>query len=363
MWCFLFIGIFNIALNSEIDPLISFMAKIRILSIDGGGIRGIIPGTILQSVEERIQAYTGNPDARLVDYVDFIAGTSTGGIITCGMLIPSTDNPQQAKYSLKEIVARYHQKGGEIFKKPLFHQIKSLGGLRDEKYPNTALKKSLNEQFGDSKMSELLRPCLLTAYEIEDRQSLFITQHDAVKSPEDDFFVKDAVLATCSAPTFFEAVKIPSLSGESHVLIDGGVFANNPGMCAYAEVRKLTFGDITHPTSKDMLLISLGTGHINQGYDYQKAKNFGFLQWARPLISIMMSSSSETVSYQLRWLFDAGFNAENYIRIEPDLLHANMEMDDASVTNMNALRHAGLDYVEKNGDSINNIVQKLVDNN
>lgn len=338
------------------------MAKIRILSIDGGGIRGIVPGTVLQIMEEKIQQYTGRAEARLVDYVDFIAGTSTGGIITCGMLIPSAGNPLKAKYSLKEIVARYHQKGGEIFKKPFFHQVKSLWGLRDERYPNTALKKSLNEQFGDFKMSDLLRPCLLTAYEIEMRKSLFITRHDALLAPENDFLVRDAVLATCSAPTFFEAVRIPSLSGHNRVLIDGGVFANNPAMCAYAEVRKLSFGDIIQPTSRDMLLISMGTGHVVQGYDYQKARNFGFLQWARPLISIMMSSNSETVSYQLQWLFDAGFNADNCFRIEPELLQANPDMDDASVSNMDALRDAGLDYVERNGALIDSIVKKLVDN-
>src|SRR5690606_30347342 len=237
------------------------MAKIRILSIDGGGIRGILPGTILQIMEEKIQVYTDNPEARLVDYFDFVSGTSTGGILACGMLVPSPDQPQKAKYSLKEIVDRFHQKGGEIFRKNLLHKIWNLWGFRDEKYSNKVLRESLAEQFGDIRMSELIRPCLLTAYEIEARKSMFITQHDAVQFPEMDFLVKDAVLATSSAPTFFEPVKIPSLSGVNYVLIDGGVFANNPGMCAYAEVRKLTFGNTTNPTSKDMMLISLGTGH------------------------------------------------------------------------------------------------------
>src|SRR5690606_12439268 len=107
-------------------------------------------------------------------------------------------------------------------------------------------------------------PCLLTAYEIETRNAMFITQHDAVYFPEMDFLVRDAVLATCSAPTYFEPVKIPSPKGEGHVVIDGGVFANNPGMCAYTEVRKLAFGDVSNPTSKDMLLLSLGTGQVNE---------------------------------------------------------------------------------------------------
>src|SRR5690606_35923857 len=136
------------------------------------------------------------------------------------------------------------------------------------------------------------------------------------------------VLATCSAPTYFEPVKIPSPKGEGHVVIDGGVFANNPGMCAYTEVRKLAFGDVSNPTSKDMLLLSLGTGQVNEGYAYEEAKNFGFFKWIRPLISIMMSGNSETVSHQLKWLFDAGLNAENFIRIEPELLNASVKLDD-----------------------------------
>src|SRR5690606_28908795 len=116
------------------------MAKIRILSIDGGGIRGIIPGTILEVLEEKIQAHTQNPNARLVDYFDFISGTSTGGILVCGMLAPASDDPQRPRYFLKDIVARFHQKGGEIFRKNLLHKVRNLWGLRDEKYSNKVLK-------------------------------------------------------------------------------------------------------------------------------------------------------------------------------------------------------------------------------
>jgi patatin-like phospholipase/acyl hydrolase len=338
------------------------MGKIRILSLDGGGIRGILPGTILQIIEEKIQKATDNPEARLVDYLDFIAATSTGAIIASGMLVPSPKQSGKAMYSLKEIVERYHLKGGEIFKKPFLHKIKSLWGVRNEKYPNTALKVSLREQFGDNLMSGLLRPCLLTAYDTESRKSMFITQHNAQMSPAADFLVRDAVWASCSAPTYFEAAKISSLSGENYTLIDGGVFANNPAMCAYAEVRKLTFGDIARPTSNDMLLISMGTGFVNKGYPYEEIKDFGYFKWIRPLISIMMSGNSETVSHQLKWLFDAGLNTNNFVRIEPDLLHANVDMDDASSSNRNALREAGIAYVTQNHSLIDHLVEKLIDN-
>lgn len=335
------------------------MAKIRILSIDGGGIRGIIPGTILQVMEEKIQARTGNPQARLVDYFDFLSGTSTGGILVCGMLAPASKGSPRPKYFVKDIVERFHEKGGEIFRMNLLRKIGNLWGLRDEKYSNRALKESLAEQFGDFRMRELIKPCLLTAYEIEARRAMFITQHDAVRYPYMDFLVRDAVLATCAAPTYFEPVRIAAAKGDAHVLIDGGVFANNPGMCAYAEARKLTFGNISHPTSEDMLLLSLGTGHVDEGYSFTEARNFGLVKWIRPLISMMMSGNSETVSHQLKWLFDAGRNAEGYFRIEPELLNARVQLDDASKKNMAALREAALRYVEKNESQIDDIVKKL----
>lgn len=336
------------------------MGKIRLLSIDGGGIRGILPGTILQILEEKIQVTTGNPAARIVDYFDFISGTSTGAIIGSGMLVPASGNSRLARYSVREIVDQYHLKGGGIFRRSFFDNLKSLWGVRKEKYNNSALQAALKDLFGDCLMSELLKPCLLPTYEIESRRAVFITQHKAMRSPADDFLVRDAVLATCSAPTFFEATKIPSRSGEEYALIDGGVFANNPAMCAYAEARKLTFGDIANPISTDMILLSLGTGSVNKGYPYDQAKNFGSLKWIRPLISILMSGNSETVSHQLEWLFDAGFNADNYIRIQPDLLHASVDMDDASISNLNALRDAGISFVAQNEELIDAIVQKLI---
>src|SRR5690554_1398934 len=120
------------------------MGKIHILSIDGGGIRGVLPGTILQIMEEKIQAATRNPAARLVDYFDFISGTSTGAIIGSGMLVPAAGNRKHARYSVREIVDQYHQKGGGIFSRSFFDNLKSLWGIRNEKYNNSALKAALN---------------------------------------------------------------------------------------------------------------------------------------------------------------------------------------------------------------------------
>lgn len=336
------------------------MSKIKILSIDGGGIRGIIPGTILQVIEEKIQKKTGNADARLVDHVDFIAGTSTGGIITCGLLTPSPEDPTRPKFSVEEVVNLYHEHGKDIFYKPFWHKIGGLWGVLDEKFPNTALKKVLESQFGDIQLSQLLKPCLITAYEIKSRRAMFFTQQSAKKTKAHDFLVKEVAQATSAAPTYFQAALIKSILGVKYPFIDGGVFANNPSMCAYAETRKMDFHTVKRPTSKDMYLVSLGTGCVDEELSYQKAKNYGLAKWIRPLISIMMSGNSETVSYQLKWLFDAGSNQDGYFRIEPDLLRASPSMDDASRKNTDALREAGLNYVANHEDKIDMIVDNLI---
>jgi patatin-like phospholipase/acyl hydrolase len=338
------------------------MKKVTILSIDGGGIRGIIPGTILALIEQKLQDQLYDPGARLVDYIDFVAGTSTGGILGCGMLIPDEQNPIRPKYTLADVVELYLKNGEVIFSNPTSQKVKSLNGLIDEKFSNHSLKKSLNEYFGDTLLSQLIRPCLFTSYDIEQRKAKFFKQAKACESESDNFYVRDLGQATSAAPTYFETALIQSRSSESFPLIDGGVFANNPAMCAYAEVRKCIFGDIANPTSKDMLMLSIGTGSVTKAVPYKKAKNFGMVEWIKPLIDIMMSGNSETVSHQLEWLFDAGNNKEGYIRLEPEIGDANSDMANATPRNMAALKKAGIQFVEKNREKIDELVKNLIEN-
>lgn len=338
------------------------MKKVTIISIDGGGIRGIIPGTILALIEQKVQDQLSDPDARLVDYIDFVAGTSTGGILGCGMLVPDPNNQSRPKYTLAEVVELYLKNGQEIFSNPLSQKVRTLYGLKDEKFSNVNLKKSLEEYFGNTLLSQLIRPCLFTSYDIEQRKAKFFKHGKALENEADDFYVRDLSQATSAAPTYFETALIQSKSAESFPLIDGGVFANNPAMCAYAEVRKCIFGDIANPTSKDMIMISIGTGSVKKSIPYKKAKNFGMVEWIRPLIDVMMSGNSETVSHQLEWLFDAGKNKEGYFRLEPEIGDANSDMANATSKNMAALKRAGVHFVEKNKAKIDELVKTLIEN-
>ncbi len=339
--------------------------KACILSIDGGGIRGVIPGVILQAIETKLQEASGNNDARLADYFDLMAGTSTGGILTCIYLTP--DENGKPKYSAEEAVGMYFKRGGDIFDVSLGQKIRSLGGVIDEKYPSKNMNEALTEYFGDVKLSELIRPCLITSYDIRNRKAHFFKRHRA-SSEIKDYYVRRVARATSAAPTYFPVALVESLAGAAHPLVDGGVFANNPAMCGYAEARNIDFnaltpGKPTEPEANEMMVVSISTGSVKEPYYYDKAKDWGMVQWIQPLIHIMMSGNSETVDYQLRKLFDSENSDGAYHRLHPGLYNASHEMDDASPKNLQALKEAGLQYIEANNERLDTIVQQLLANN
>ena len=334
--------------------------KIRVLSIDGGGIRGIIPGVIVSYLEKQLQKEKG-VDTRLSDYFDLLSGTSTGGILTCTYLVP--DQNGRPKYTADQAVDIYLKQGGAIFDINLWQKIKRGDGLFDEKYSADALEKALLDYFGDTKLSELIKPCLITSYDIRKRKAMFFNQADATTEIY-DFMVKDVARATSAAPTYFEPAHIKSLFGTKYPLVDGGMFANNPSMCAYSEARTMKFGDNHHhPTAEDMMIVSISTGSEAKPYHFDDMKDKGVIGWIKPIIDIMMSGNSETVDFQLKQIFDAVDNSNDYYRLKPSIYNASPEMDNASETNLKALKEAGMQYVSENSEMLDDIVKKLISYN
>jgi len=210
----------------------------RILSIYGGGIRGILSGQILVALEKKLQHKSNDSTVRIADFFDLIAGTSTGGILTCLYLCPNEKNPTRPLFSAQDAVDLYLTHGKYIFKDNIRHKLRSLGGLTDEKYSAETLENLLKLYFKETKLSQLLRPCIIPSYDIFTRATHFFTQHDAKTNLGYDYLLRDVARATSAAPTYFEPARVYSLSGVSYPLVDGGVFANNPALCAYAEARE-----------------------------------------------------------------------------------------------------------------------------
>lgn len=343
-------------------------SKVRILSLDGGGIRGIIPATIMVEIELRLQQRSGNSDARLADYFDLVAGTSTGGILTGIYLCPNENN--RPKFTAGEALDLYLKNGKDIFQMEFLSQVAKLYVVFNEMYPHKHIEALLDKYFGNTELDDLLKPCLITAYDIRNRRAHFFNSVDARTKNIYNYKLKDVCRATSAAPTYFEPAKIESLQGADYTLVDGGVFVNNPALAAYSEARTIRFSKEVNaskpdfPTAKEMMIVSIGTGTVKTPYHYDKIKNAGLIAWLPIVIDIMMSGNSETVDYHLQKMFNTLSEADekDYYRLEPSLQDGSSEMDEVTDKNLKNLHEAGLHFVAKNDKLIEEIVEKLIAN-
>src|ERR671916_836359 len=132
----------------------------KVLSIDGGGIRGIIPAIVLAEIERR----TGK---RIAEMFDLVAGTSTGGILALGLTKPGQDG--KPEYSAKKLIELYETEGDKIFSMSVWHRVHSGWGLAEEKYPSESIEEVAKLYFGDVALWQAHKEVRVTAYEIEKR--------------------------------------------------------------------------------------------------------------------------------------------------------------------------------------------------
>ncbi len=298
----------------------------RILSIDGGGIRGLIPALVLAELERQ----TGKPVA---DCFDLIAGTSTGGILALGLAKPGPDGRPQ--YRAQDLADLYLREGGRIFHEGPWRHLTNPMGIRTEKYPADGIEAVLAAYFGETRLKDALTEVLVTAYDIEKRDPFFYRSRRARLDPRYDVPMRVAARATSAAPTYFEPAKVEWPEGRD-VLVDGGVFANNPAMCAFAEAWQL-LRDGARPEG-EVLLVSLGTGQYVRPFRYEDAKDWGVAGWAKPILDVIFDGVSDTVDYQLRQILPSGSDgAARYYRFQTKLDAGLNEMDDTAPDHLEGL--------------------------
>jgi len=271
------------------------MAKYRVLSIDGGGIRGIVTTVMMQ----RLAATPGLEG--FLDKVDLIAGTSTGGLLALAIA--------RGK-SLEEIRNLYIDDGPEIFDDSWIDDLLDLGKLRGADYKTAPMRRVLKRVLGEATtLGQLEKNVLVTTFDLDNehqkkrkrtwKPKLF---HN-FQGPGNDRseLAYDVGLYTAAAPTYF-----PSVDG----YIDGGVYANNPAMCALAQTQDERYLD--PPVDlKDVVLLSLGTG-TSLFYIKGKTHDWGYAQWIKPLISLMLDGISGIADYQCQQML-----RDRYHRLAP----------------------------------------------
>ncbi|MCW8985381.1 MAG: patatin-like phospholipase family protein [Thermoanaerobaculales bacterium] len=256
------------------------MAKYRILSIDGGGIRGIVTAVLMQ----RLQATPGLE--RFLDKVDLVAGTSTGGLLALGIA---------RGLGLDEIRDLYVNDGPDIFDDSWLDDLLDLGKLRGADYKIAPMRRVFKKVLGEeTTLGQLRKRVLITAFDMdnEDEEELKRTWkpklfHNFPGDGNDRSRLAYKVgMYTAAAPTYF-----PSVDG----FIDGGVFANNPAMCALAQTQDKRYRPT--PLLDRVELLSLGTG-TSLFYIRGKTLDWGYAQWIKPLISLMLDGISGIADYQ-----------------------------------------------------------------
>lgn len=309
---------------------------ISILSIDGGGIRGIIPAAFLTAIE----TCAGKP---VSDLFDLIAGTSTGGILAAALTVP--DARGRPKYAAAEVRALYFEHGGAIFHRSPLRKAATLGGLARPRYAPDALDRALQQYMGEARLHQTTSEILVTAYDMASATPWFFktsfARHN--RRPADDPFLWQVARATASAPTYF-----PPLSLGKLCLVDGGVFASNPALCAYAQARNM------FPLEREMLLVSLGTGLYENGLPCAQVETWGIANWAVPISDVMLNAASATVDYQLRAIL-----GKSYRRFQIALPENARAMDDASPENLLRLEKLAEKAVRGNAGEIDRLCRAL----
>lgn len=324
---------------------------VKVLSIDGGGIRGIIPGMILSEIERKV----GKPTASIFD---LLAGTSTGALWALSMARPNTHG--KPMYKAQNIVDSYESQSKSVFSRSFWHKFIPLSGLFTHKYSSQNRQQVALQYFGNTLISEALTPILVPSYELEQATPFFFKTTDAQKNKYLDFLFSEVAQATCAAPTYFEPFIIDSPKDpmvKHYAFIDGGVVANNPAMCAYVEAKSM-FPDADH-----YLVVSLGTGDFSTGILIEETKRWGLAQWIKPVFDIFLYGPMDVVDHQMKALFQNPTDKLNYYyRFQLRLHKKESSTDNPTELNIHTLKILGEKLLRENKLEIDNLCKLLKEN-
>ncbi|XP_073103917.1 patatin-like protein 2 [Elaeis guineensis] len=345
---------------------------VTVLSIDGGGVRGIIPGTILAFLESKLHELDGE-DVRLADYFDVIAGTSTGGLVTAMLAAPDENN--RPLFTAKEINDFYLQNCPKIFPKSgkgILGSVASLfGSITGPKYDGKYLHSKVEQLLGGTRLHQTLTNVVIPTFDIKLLQPTIFSTFEANKEASKDALLSDICISTSAAPTYLPAhyFQTKDVDGKSRSfnLIDGGVAANNPTLLALNEVTKEIFlqnADFLPIKPVDygkFLVLSLGTGSAKQEekLNASKASKWGVLEWlynngTTPLIDSFSQASSDMVDIHASVVFQALHCEGNYLRIQDDTLMGDTaSVDVSSKENLTKLVQIGKQLLKKPVSRVN----------
>lgn len=298
----------------------------RILTIDGGGIRGLVSAVWLDALQQRLAA-AGK--GALHEHFDLVAGSSTGALIAAGLGIGMPAG---------QIVELYETFGDDVFPgaaERLWSRVtRSFSqGLSAPRYSPKGIERVLKRVFGERTLSSATPRTMAIAYDTVTRHPLFFK---SFKAEHADIPLWEVCRAATAAPSYFPA-HLATVERRRRALIDGGVVANNPTACALAEAVRIN-GDAS---LDGIVVLSVGTGQTTRPISEHEATTWGALEWAIPIIDVLFDGSADSVHYIAQQLLGDA----HYFRMQTPLVRGYDDFDNVDRTNLDALRRTAERYL------------------
>ncbi|XP_062075267.1 patatin-like protein 1 [Humulus lupulus] len=338
---------------------------ITILSIDGGGIRGMIPAVILANLESHLQELDGK-DARLADYFDVITGASTGGLIATMLTAPNEN--RRPLYAAKDIIPFYHEHCPKIFPQSTGYFRSVMNIMQDlisPKYDGEYLHKLLKNLLGEKRLNDTLTNLVVPAFDIKKLEPIIFSTYSARSDKGLDANLSDICIGTSAAPTYLPAHYFTN-NDENGIprefnLIDGGLAANNPTLVAISEITQEIMKnnpDFKKINVRDFrfLVLSIGTGNnkTEKKYNAKSVAEWGPLSWiyfngTAPIVDFFMEASGDMVDYHTAVVFQAfAGSQDHFLRIEDETLKGDLNsVDIATPKNMKDLENKAMALLQK----------------
>jgi len=303
----------------------------------------------------------------LTDHFDLFAGTSTGGLIALGLTAPK-DGAAVPRMDAEKLVALYRGRGPEIFKRTLWHKLRTLWGWTGPKYDLGPLRSVLADELGAARLAAALRDLVVVSYDMAAPGPQFFKRWQALTSPERNPTMVNVGLATSAAPTYFPAVGL-----DGAAFVDGGVFAANPTIAGVAEALKRTTDPPAPLAPRDLLVVSLGTGRHVDRYSERKVRRWGKLGWIWPrasgpaLLEAVFDGQSRAADHWAHMLLNhepgkapakAFGRGPRYWRFEADL-RLPYGLDDASEATLEALTTAAQQLIKARAGDLDKLATLL----
>ncbi|KJV63328.1 MULTISPECIES: patatin-like phospholipase family protein [Ehrlichia] len=303
-----------------------------ILSIDGGGVRGIVAATILQEIEKKI-------NKPLYKVFDLVSGSSVGSLIGGALCLKKADGtPKYDTSDLLDLMLKY---SGKIFSNSITRGIFSL--IVGPKYSDRNLNSVLKGIFGDAVMKDLVANFIVPSYDLYSSQTImfrsWIDKYRNIK-------VSDIARGAVAAPTYFAPKKIV-VDNKKKLLIDSSIVCNNPIIAAYAAAQVL------YPNEK-LCCLSVGCGTVNKNFsDLQNS----LLYWADKIMFVIIDAGLDAIDYQMSRIIK---EEDTYCRISGNIAYSKCDFSDASPENIQNVKRDAQKIIQENESSINDFCDMLL---